>query len=98
MYGAQYFDEVFTDVQESKIWYKEQQEGLEEQFALAIEEAILKVLKMPSAYAIRYRNIRIAHPNVFPYNIHFYIDEDNLIVVFTGIIFNKKHNALRLDR
>ena len=98
MYGAQYFDEVFTDVQDAKKWYKEQQEGLEERFALAIEEAIVKILKMPSAYAVRYKNIRIAHPKVFPYNIHFYIDEDAQNVVFTGIIFNKKQNALRLDR
>jgi hypothetical protein len=57
-----------------------------------------KILKMPSAYSIRYKNVRIAHPKVFPYNIHFYIDEETQIVVFTGIIFNKKQNALRLDR
>ena len=42
MYNSQYFDQVFTDVQEAKIWYKEQKDGLEVEFALAIETAIHK--------------------------------------------------------
>lgn len=66
MYQAQYFDEVATDVQKAKEWYKEQQDGLEERFAQAIEDCIVKVLKMPSAYSVRYRNVRIAHPKYFP--------------------------------
>ncbi|MGC4129779.1 MAG: hypothetical protein QM564_09535 [Bergeyella sp.] len=98
MYRAKYFDEVSTDVQEAKEWYKEQQDGLEEKFALAVKETIIKVLKMPSAYSVRYKNIRIAHTKIFPYNIHFYIDEENEMVVFTGIIYNRKRKALHLER
>ena len=43
MYNSQYFEQVLTDVQEAKIWYKQQKEGLEVEFAMAIETAILKV-------------------------------------------------------
>jgi len=53
---------------------------------------------MPTAYAMRYRNIRIAHTKVFPYNIHFYIDETKAQVVIIGIVHNKRNNALFLDR
>jgi hypothetical protein len=53
---------------------------------------------MPSAYSIRYKNIRIAHPKIFPYNIHFFIDENTQTVIFTGIIYNKKQNAIHLKR
>lgn len=98
MYHAKYFDEVAIDIHKAKLWYNEQQEGLEERFALAIEECIIKVLKMPTAFSIRYRNIRVAHPKLFPYNIHFYIIESTETVVFTGIIFNQKENALFLER
>ncbi len=98
MYNSQYFDQVFTDVQEAKIWYKEQKEGLEIEFAIAIETAIQKVLKMPTSYASRHKNIRIAHPKTFPYNIHFYIDEVNKIVVFTAIIHNKRHPKFAINR
>jgi DNA-binding transcriptional regulator GbsR (MarR family) len=54
MYTPKYHKEVATDIHNAKIWYKEQQEGLEERFAFAIEEAIVKVLQMPSAYSIRH--------------------------------------------
>lgn len=98
MYNSQYFDQVFTDVQEAKIWYKEQKDGLEVEFALAIETAIQKVLKMPTSYSPRYKNVRIAHPKIFPYNIHFYIDEVNQTVIFIAIVHNKREPKFAMNR
>lgn len=98
MYTAIYFDEVVLDIQKAKIWYKEQKEGLEIEFASAIEEAINSILKMPSKYAIRYKNIRISHPKKFPYNIHFYLDDEAKIVTFTAIIHNKRADILVKNR
>ena len=49
MYKALYFEEVFTDIQQAKEWYKKELVGLEERFAKCIEDAILKILEMPSA-------------------------------------------------
>ncbi|WP_395061273.1 hypothetical protein [Flavobacterium sp.] len=98
MYNAYYLDAVFADIQEAKIWYKEQKEGLEIEFALAIEIAIQKILTMPSSYSPRYKNVRIAHPKTFPYNIHFYIDENNKNVVFTAIIHNKRLSKIAVNR
>ena len=47
MYSFHYFDWVLIDIQEAKIWYKKQKEGLEVDFAFAIEKAIEQVIKMP---------------------------------------------------
>ncbi len=98
MYNSHFFDQVFTDVQEAKIWYKEQKEGLEVEFAFAIEAAIQKILKMPTSYSPRYKKVRIAHPKTFPYNIHFYIDEVNETVVITAIVHNKRHPKFAMNR
>jgi mRNA-degrading endonuclease RelE of RelBE toxin-antitoxin system len=98
MYKAQYFEEVFTDIQEAKEWYKKQLVGLEVRFANCIEDAILKILEMPTAYNIRHKNIRIAHPKTFPYNIHFYIEEETKTVIFIGIVFNKRKDAIKINR
>lgn len=98
MYNSQYLDEVFTDIQEAKIWYKEQKDGLEVEFAFAIEKAIEKVLKMPTAYSPRYKKVRIAHPKIFPYNIHFYIDEEYKTIVFTAIVHNKRNPKFAINR
>ena len=94
MHNILYFEQVFIDVQEAKIWYKDQKEGLEIEFASAIENAIKQIIKMPTAYSPRYKNVRIAHPKIFPYNIHFYIDEDNKTIVFTAIVHNKRNPSI----
>lgn len=65
MATIQFFDEVITDIAEAKIWYKEQKEGLEIEFAKEVESALALILKIPSRYSMRYRNIRIAHVKVF---------------------------------
>ena len=98
MYKVLYLDEVENDISVAKQWYAEQQKDLDIRFSATIKETLSNILKMPSAYAVRYRNIRIAHTKVFPYNVHFYIDEAQAQVVIIGIIHNKKNNALFLDR
>lgn len=89
-FQLEYLDEVLTDIQEAKAWYKKQREGLEEEFAAAILQAIERILLIPSAYRIRYKNIRIAHPQRFPYNIHFYFTKSKATVVITAIVHNKR--------
>jgi hypothetical protein len=73
------------------VWYNKQKDGLEVEFAMCIEKAIEQIIKMPTAYSIRYKNIRIAHPKVFPYNIHFYIDDSIEVIVITAIVHIKRH-------
>lgn len=92
-YDFLFFDEVITDIQEIKLWYKGKREGLEIEFVIEINKAIQLILSTPMAYAVRYRNIRIAHPKVFPYNIHFYIDEIKELIVITAIIHNRRHSG-----
>ena len=98
MYTELYLDEVESDITVAKQWYAEQQKGLELRFAAAVKETVSNILKMPSSYAVRYRNIRIAHTKVFPYNVHFYIDETKAQVVIIGIVHNRRNDALFLDR
>lgn len=98
MYKVFYLDEVENDILVAKQWYAEQQEGLDARFSTAVKDAISNLLKMPTAYAVRYRNVRIAHTKIFPYNVHFYIDESKNRIVITGIVHNKRDNALFLDR
>lgn len=89
-YKVVYFDEVKLDIKEAKEWYRLQVKGLEKRFAKDIKTAILRIKDRPSVHAIRYKNIRIAHPDVFPYAIHFYIDEPADQIVITAIVHNHR--------
>lgn len=90
-YSLSYFEDARLDVKEAKAWYKEQQPGLEKRFADSIKTAIIKLQENPFAYAVRYKNIRIAHPKTFPYGIHFYIDDTKHQIVIIAIVHNKRH-------
>jgi len=63
-------------------------------FFSAVKEAVSFLIKMPSAYVPRYKNVRIAHTKIFPYNIHFYIDEGKKQIIITGIVHNKRNDAV----
>lgn len=98
MYKVLYLDEVENDIAKAKQWYAEQQEDLDLRFTAAVKATLASILKMPSAYAVRYKNVRIAHTKIFPYNIHFYIDDSKAQVVIIGIIHNRRKDSLFLDR
>jgi len=36
-------------------------------------------------------DIRIAHTKIFPYNIHFYINQSQKQVIIIGIVHNRKN-------
>ena len=78
-----YFDEVKQDVKEAKNWYFKRQPGLEKRFALDVKEALDRLKKDPLHYEVKYRNVRTVLCRVFPYAIHFYIDEpaDRLVII-----------------
>lgn len=97
-YQLMYLDEVLTDVKEAKAWYKDKSEGLELRFAQAVEFVIEKIRKMPTAYPIRYKNVRFARTKVFPYIIHFYIDDPKKQVIITAIVHKKRSSSFVVGR
>jgi hypothetical protein len=77
-----YYDEVIIDVREAKEWYRKQQEFLDKRFAEDIKITINRLQKNPLNYEVKYRNVRVACCDVFPYSVHFYInDSENKLVI-----------------
>lgn len=91
IYELFYFKEVKQDLKEAKDWYKQKQEGLEKRFSKDIKTAILRLQKSPQIYEIRYRNIRIAYTDIFPYAIHYYLKETENIIVIVAIIHQHRN-------
>jgi len=86
--------EEFTLARE---WYQQQLvRGLSNRFAQAVKICILKIRSNPYAHAIRYKNVRIAHTDKFPYAIHFYLD--NNVIVITSIIFQGRNPLIARRR
>ena len=89
--------EAVRDFQEAKLWYEETKvNGLVQQFANAVKSTITNLQKYPTAYATRYKNVRIAHTEKFPYAIHFFIDNDLIVII--AIIYNGRDPKITFDR
>jgi hypothetical protein len=93
-----YYDEVLLDVRDAKKWYKEQQEGLEKRFAKDVKECISRLQKDPFHYEIRYKQVRLAHCAVFPFSIHFYINDADKQLVIIAIVHQHRHPDIAQDR
>ena len=91
--------EAAQDFKDAKRWYKKTKViGLSQQFTNAVKITIANLQKFPAAYAVRYKNIRIAHTYKFPYAIHFFIDEQQSLIVITAIVFAGRNPDLAKDR
>jgi len=64
--------------------------GLSIKFSKSVYMAIREVMKNPGAYAIRYRDIRITYAASFPYAIHFYVEDDRIVI--TNIIYERRED------
>ncbi len=85
------------EFREARKWYASQNvKGLSNRFAMAVKDSILQILKNPGAYAIRNKNVRIAHTATFPYAIHFFVEEDTIII--TAIIYDRRDPAITMKR
>lgn len=86
-----YYDEVILDVREAKKWYREQLEGLDKRFADDVKISINRLQKNPLNYEIKYKNIRIAYCDIFPYAIHFYMNEPGKRLVIIAIVHQHRN-------
>jgi hypothetical protein len=78
-------------------WYQQQHvKGLGSRFAQAVKVLIAKIRTNPFAYAIRYKDVRIAHTHTFPYALHFYLQDDTIII--TSIIFQGRNPLISRSR
>jgi plasmid stabilization system protein ParE len=85
------------EFRDARKWYASQKvKGLSNRFAQAVKESIRQILKNPGAYAIRYKNVRIAHTATFPYAIHFLAE--NEIIIITAIIYDRRDPSITIKR
>ena len=95
-YKIEYFPAAKIEYKEARHWYSLISSNLEKRFITAIKNAFIELNKNPKAYGIRYKNIRIIHPKKFPFNIHFYISEE--IIVIVAIIHNRRNPEIVISR
>jgi len=94
-----YYAKVEVDLISAKKWYRLQQvAGLDVRFAAEVKKAINKIKKEPFIYEVRYKNVRIAYLNVFPFGVHYYINESETTITIIAILHQHRDPQTYFDR
>ncbi len=72
--------EALKDIQEATNWYNKQSLGLGSRFQKQVIVQINSLKCNPSAYAVRYAEVRCMIIKKFPFMVHFTIDENKKLV------------------
>ena len=86
--------EVKNDVFHAKYWYKTQLDGLEKRFANEVKKTITCITQNPFLFQVKYKNTRTVYTEVFPYGVHYHINEDTKTITILGVF----HTSLSPDK
>ncbi len=68
------------DIREGALWYNRQQIGLGKRFTKEIRKKVTSIKENPFAFSIRYHDVRTANIDIFPFMIHFVVEEEVIII------------------
>jgi plasmid stabilization system protein ParE len=94
MYRAVILPAANIDIQEAALWYNDQQQGLGRRFIRLVRTKVSKILRDPQLYVVRYSDIRTALLDVFPFMIHFSIEEKTKTVLIIAVLHTSRNPAL----
>lgn len=82
------------DIREAAKWYNKKSQGLGKRFTAEIREKVRFIKQNPIASNIRYDNVRAAVLNIFPYMVHYTVDEANKTVVVSAVFHTSRNPEL----
>jgi plasmid stabilization system protein ParE len=86
------------DIREARKWYNNQLPGLGKRLTADMVTTLRKVSRNPKSFAVRYKTIRLANFDTFPYAAHFYIDKATDTVFIVAIMHTSRHPAIAKSR
>src|SRR5690554_7444921 len=79
------------DIKEAAHWYNTKKKGLGKRFTKAVRAEVKYICKNPKSLSIRYDDTRCAVLDVFPFMIHYTIEESQKTVDRKSTRLNSSH-------
>jgi plasmid stabilization system protein ParE len=86
------------DIREAAQWYNKQQKGLGKRFTTEVREKVHFIRQNPKASNIRYKNVRTTVLNIFPFMVHYTIDEKNKTIIVSAVLHTSRDPVLWKNR
>lgn len=93
MYRAIILPLAKQDISKNAKWYEQKQKGLGKRFLKEIRSKVTYIKNRPKAVVIRYNKIHCVVLEVFPFMIHFSVDDSLKLVVISAVF----HTSLDTD-
>lgn len=78
------------DIREAERWYNKQSPGLGKKFTAEVRESVRFIRQNPTACNIRYDKVRTVVLKVFPFMIHYTINEASKSVVISAVLHTSR--------
>jgi plasmid stabilization system protein ParE len=79
------------DIKEAADWYNAKQKGIGKRFTSQIRQKVDLLKQEPHSSAIRYDNVRTAVLDVFPFMLHYTINEQKKLLVISAILHTSRN-------
>lgn len=86
------------DIREAARWYNKQQKGLGKKFTEEVREKVHFIRQTPKASNVRYNGVRTAVLNVFPFMVHYIIDEKNKTIIVSAVLLTSRDPEIWKNR
>jgi len=73
------------DIRDATIWYNSKQKNLGRRFTLEIRQKVLLIQQNPEIFAVRYDDVRTVVLEMFPFMIHYTINDKQQSVIILAI-------------
>lgn len=94
MYKAIILPLAKEDIREAALWYNKRQIGLGKIFTAEVREKVHFVRQNPKVSNIRYDGVRTAILNVFPFMVHYTIEERNKTIIVSAVLHTSRDPEL----
>lgn len=91
-YSVIIIEEAKNDFKEIILWYKKINPLLSKRFANSFKSSIKKINRNPFEYQIRYDNVRVFLINIFPFLIHYSIE--NHIILVKAVLHTSRDSKI----
>ena len=91
MYRSSILPQAKQDIRDAALWYNAKQKGLGKRFVGEVREKVLFIRKNPKACNVKYDNVRTAVLNIFPFMIHYVVDDKNKAVIISAVLHTSRN-------
>ena len=98
MYKAIILTLAKDDIRDAARWYNQQSPGLGKRFTAEVRESVRYIKQNPTACTIRYDQVRTAVLRVFPFMLHYTVNEDSKTVIISAVLHTSRDPKVWVKR